>query len=341
MARSTHTISDPAMLPVYPRLIYLALLEEGFNNDQILGGLDITAEQLHDEKYRLSLEQHERFILHVLALTANPHFAIQVARSYDPASANITLLAVANCGKISKALHLFTRYHRLVSRAFSIRSFEINDLAVMDIESHLEHDSVTYFALCSLVLMLDNFFREVLNGAHLVERVEMSILKPGGFDEVAEDFGIPVTFGAPRTLIYFDKSLLDKSVRQADPQTVRLLMEMSERQLDEADAETSFVGAVNAILIKHIASPPKLDDAATMLGVSPRGLRRKLEQSGTSYQKLLDLVRSKMAIRLLQETDEPVSSIAYELGFDNPSDFGRAFKKWTGKPPSSIRSGKK
>ena len=40
---------------------------------------------------------------------------------------------------------------------------------------------------------------------------------------------------------------------------------------------------------------------------------------------------------LFVRADGTVSSIAYELGFSNASDFGRAFKKWSGQPPSSLR----
>lgn len=148
---------------------------------------------------------------------------------------------------------------------------------------------------------------------------------------------LSLVFDRPTTRIHFDSAFLDQPLNQSDPQTVRLLLEISERQLQEAEAEMSFVGAVKAFLIDHIASPPTLDEAARLLAVSPRGLRRKLAEAGTSYQKLLDSVRLKMALRLLKETDTPVSSIGYELGFDNPSDFGRAFKRWSGQSPSSLR----
>ena len=137
--------------------------------------------------------------------------------------------------------------------------------------------------------------------------------------------------------IYFNKELLHQPMKQADPQTVRLLLEMSERQLEEADAEMSFVGAVKSILINQVASPPKLYDAAKLLGVSSRGLRRKLEESGTTYHNILDSGRLKMATKLIKETDAPISSIAYELGFSSASDFGRAFKKWSGQSPAAVR----
>ena len=137
--------------------------------------------------------------------------------------------------------------------------------------------------------------------------------------------------------IYLDGQALDTPIGRADPQTLRLLTDMAEQQLREADAETSLEGALRALLLDHLAAPPKLDDAARILNLSPRSLRRKLAESGTSYQGVLDAVRLAVASRLIRETDRPIAAIGYELGFTNPSDFGRAFKKWSGQPPSAYR----
>ena len=332
-----YTRTEPILLPYYPRLVYLYLLEQGYNDEQLFNGMDLSPEKLHDEKYRLSIEQHEQFILRVLNITKDPHFAIQLGNHQDASAANFAILTAANSGKISKALHMITRYNKIFTRVFSISSLETNRDAVMNIDTLLEHESVIYFAISALVLFLDRFFLDVSNGTHLVERVELSISEPEGFRDVNDEFAFPFTFDHDRIKVYFNTTLLDRRIKQADPQTVRLLMEMSERQLEEAEAEMSFVGAVKSILIDQIVSPPKLDDAAKLLGVSSRGLRRKLEHSGTSYQKILDSVRLKMATKLIKESDAPIASIAYELGFGSSSDFGRAFKKWSGRSPSSIR----
>ena len=331
------TRSEPVLLPYYPRLVYLWLIELGHGEDELFDGLDFTASHLQDEKYRLSIEQHERFILRAIEVSNDPHLAVRLGSMYDPSKANLALMAVANSGKISRALDMITRYQTLFTRVFSIRYIESGDGPAMELESQLEHESVIYFSIIAFVLLLDRFFRGVLGGAHLIKSVALGFPEPMGFDKVRGEFGFPLLFDQPTTRVYFNRAYLDQPLNQSDPQTVRLLLEISERQLQEAEAEMSFVGAVKALLIDHISSPPKLDDAASLLGVSPRGLRRKLAEFGTSYRKLLDSVRLKMALRLLTETDTPVSAIGYELGFDNASDFGRAFKRWSGQSPSSVR----
>lgn len=338
MDHKIFTRTEPVLLPYYPRLVYLSLLDQGCDDEQLFDGLDLSAEQLHDENYRLSVEQHERFILRILEITEDPHFAIQLWKQRDHSAANVALLTVANCEKISNALQMITRYNKIFTRVFSVHSLETDDHAIMAVDTHLEHEAVIYFALSVFALFLDSYFLDVLKGAHLVKRVELAIREPVGFSDVRDQFAFLLTFGHSQTRVYFNRELLDQRIKQADPQTIRLLTEMSERQLEEADSEMSFVGGVKTLLIDQIASPPKLDEAAKLLGISSRGLRRKLEQSGTTYHKVLNSVRLKMATKLLKETDTPVSTIAYQLGFGNASDFGRAFKKWSGQSPSSIRN---
>ena len=50
-------------------------------------------------------------------------------------------------------------------------------------------------------------------------------------------------------------------------------------------------------------------------------------------------VRAEHATRYLQNTRLPLSSIAYMIGFNDASNFRRAYLKWTGRSPSEVRHG--
>ena len=56
-------------------------------------------------------------------------------------------------------------------------------------------------------------------------------------------------------------------------------------------------------------------------------------------QELLDKVRAEHATRYLQNTRLPLSTIAYMVGFNDASNFRRAYLKWTGRSPRDVRSG--
>ncbi|MNT52444.1 DNA-binding transcriptional regulator AraC [compost metagenome] len=45
-----------------------------------------------------------------------------------------------------------------------------------------------------------------------------------------------------------------------------------------------------------------------------------------------------MAFEQLRQSDASISDIAEQLGFQEPSAFHRAFKKWTGESPGRYRA---
>ena len=74
------------------------------------------------------------------------------------------------------------------------------------------------------------------------------------------------------------------------------------------------------------------------LCVSPRTLERRLEESGTTYQQLLDEVRQDTACKLLAATDLESGEIAFLLGFEELNSFTRAFHDWEGATPMRWRA---
>ena len=58
----------------------------------------------------------------------------------------------------------------------------------------------------------------------------------------------------------------------------------------------------------------------------------------TSFQALKDEVRLEAAIHYLSCLDFSNAMVAEKLGFDEPSAFFRAFKKWTGETPGHYRT---
>ncbi len=69
-----------------------------------------------------------------------------------------------------------------------------------------------------------------------------------------------------------------------------------------------------------------------------RTLQRKLSEENTSYKELLDETRRELANQYLRQATLSVSEVTYLLGFSEPSNFSRAFKRWTGRTPSEFRA---
>jgi len=82
---------------------------------------------------------------------------------------------------------------------------------------------------------------------------------------------------------------------------------------------------------------PTLVAMAERQGLTPSSFRRQLEREGRSYQQIKDEVRRATAFECLRETDMSIAEIAERTGFQEPSAFHRAFKKWTGESPGGYR----
>jgi AraC-like DNA-binding protein len=83
---------------------------------------------------------------------------------------------------------------------------------------------------------------------------------------------------------------------------------------------------------------PKREAVAQALLLSERTLQRRLQEEGTSYQQLLDDTRRELAEQYLAQPNLPLLEIAYLLGFADPSNFFRAFRRWFDATPGEYRA---
>ena len=85
--------------------------------------------------------------------------------------------------------------------------------------------------------------------------------------------------------------------------------------------------------------PLDIAQAAESIGTSVRTLQRNLGDLGLSYSMLVDQARRELASQLLLDYDRKIIDLAYELGYEDPSHFARAFRRMTGESPRDYRAG--
>jgi len=151
--------------------------------------------------------------------------------------------------------------------------------------------------------------------------------------------GGPVVFEAPETRLHIPESELDRPL-DGDP----YLGQLATAQLDATLARLSegerraFLDQVRERLSARLGGDTSLVRIAGDLRVSARTLQRQLAADGMSFQELLEEVRHARAVALLVESDASVEHIALRLGYGDPSNFRRAFRRWTGVAPAAYRA---
>jgi AraC-like DNA-binding protein len=93
------------------------------------------------------------------------------------------------------------------------------------------------------------------------------------------------------------------------------------------------VRAAIAEMEPRFATPQRV---AQKLGMGLRSLQRRMHEHGTSYEGVLADLRYELARALLREGRSSIDEIAFELGYESQTAFARAFKRWTGLPPSEY-----
>ena len=77
---------------------------------------------------------------------------------------------------------------------------------------------------------------------------------------------------------------------------------------------------------------------ARELNLSQRSLQRRLREQGTSFNELLDGIRHELSGQYVTDSSRSFTEIAFLLGFSEPSNFARAFKRWHGVAPGAFRA---
>ena len=94
------------------------------------------------------------------------------------------------------------------------------------------------------------------------------------------------------------------------------------------------VSIIDAEYSKKLA----LDDLARRVATSRRQLQRAFAEAGeTSFRSYLQRVRMERAAELLRAGESPVNQVASAVGYRQPAQFAKAFRRHHGTPPSTFR----
>ena len=80
-----------------------------------------------------------------------------------------------------------------------------------------------------------------------------------------------------------------------------------------------------------------LSSVAHTIATSRRQLQRVFGERQTSFRRELQCVRMARAAELLSHDAMPVGAVARAVGYRQPAQFSKAFRRHHGRPPSELR----
>lgn len=331
---------DPnkAVIPIaYPRLLLDLMVERGFSRQQVLHGSQLDELVFDKPEQRLTPAQFLFLILNCFYLSKDPALGYEMGLRTPVTSHGFLGYGVMSCANLEEAIKLAERFVRLRTVLMSFKLSIEGDFAIVEASANYPVGLLRQFVFESLLLSLARAGSFITGNGMNSGEIHFDFPEPSYY-QTHKDKLPPIFFNKASNQLRFPKAFLKQPLIMADPVAAKLAAEQCERELALMDISDDIPTQVRAMLNHQQGEYPQLEQVAERLFMSSRTLKRRLQQAGLGFQQLLDEARKRDAIKLLQNTSLTVEQIALRLGYTDPANFTRAFKKWTGDTPSKYRS---
>ena len=318
-------------------LILIDMAEaRGCDRENILEGTSLAESGIESIGARVGNSDFSRLVSNALRLTGDPGLGLRLGMQLNLSAHAVLGQAFLTCRDLAQVMDLFLKYYHLLAPELQLEFTEVGDRCFMTTISDAPIAPVE-FGYELLYAAILNTLRGLLNRPDLQLRIEFPYPPPPHAGLYYPVLGDDLHFDRPLGRCSFPRALLEAPLPSSNTALRSLYEAECARLLADLEGEDSIAERTLRLLRKLEGQYPKMPQIASMLNVSPRTYRRRLEEEGQSFQALLDKVRAEHATRYLQNTRLPLSSIAYMVGFNDASNFRRAYTKWTGRSPRNVR----
>jgi AraC-like DNA-binding protein len=178
-------------------------------------------------------------------------------------------------------------------------------------------------------------------------RVDLKHAAPAAPAALVAAFGGTVRFDAPFTGLGIPAAWRKLPSPLYDEATYRDNVIKCREIIALREGQGSVEHAVRAILANHFDAataglnvppePPGLEAIAERMHTTPRTLIRRLAREDAAFRDILEELRRDYASRLLGDARFTVAEVGERLGYREPANFGRAFRRWYGVSPAAWR----
>lgn len=171
-----------------------------------------------------------------------------------------------------------------------------------------------------------------------ISPVRVEFVQPRAHVKTIErHFGCPVVCGTPRNAIIFRATDANRPFVTRNAELLGILAPQFDEELKRKTGTRTLSNASVAIQQRLTGRRPTIEDIADALHISSRTLQRRLQDDGSSFQRVLEEARHQLARHYLNNSVLELNEAAYLLGYEDGNSFVRAFRTWEGVPPARWR----
>ncbi|MDG9930542.1 MULTISPECIES: AraC family transcriptional regulator [unclassified Pseudomonas] len=325
-----HTIATWALA------VSRALEAEGFASAALLGEAGIDPAWLNDSDRRIPVALMSRLWRAARRVSGDDCFGLRVARHCFPTDFHGLLFAIQSSATIAEALQRVVRFSGVVTTSANLELVHQGSRCRL-LYRPLPGVQAEQIATEALIACAVRLTRQSWSELDFISAVELVRPAPADPQRWEALLGCPIRFDAPCNAIVYVAQPLGLALRTGNREVAsgldRVMVEYLQRL-----AQPDLPGRVRDVIVRSLPLGEVQQGAvAEALGMSVRNLHRHLQKHATSFKELLDETRRQLAFDYLRQARCSVNEVCYRLGFNEPSSFNRAFRRWTGETPGQWR----
>jgi len=318
-------------------LLFTALEKKGANISLLLDEVGVPTLDWQSDDVQMTYSDKLRIFQRVTYLYPNEGIGLFAGEQASFSHFGALGYAMATSRDVLQAAQIGFKHLRLNGPLFSVKMVQDQKSVIIEIDNSFDIGELlpfcTEFFLSSIVSLFNQMTGNRLN----ITRLSLRYRKPSYVEHYQQRFGSSVLFEQPKTQLIFERDVLDQPLLQHDAAMLSQTLNNCQLLMDAAESPYLLINQIKVDLFQRATSFPTIETIASEYGYSSRTLRRRLKEQRTSFQLLINDVKCALAKEYLMETELTVEEIAYQLGFSDAANFRRAFKNWTGVPPSKLR----
>ena len=306
---------------------------------ELLARSGIAAEDLTDVDRRIPLAKYVALMRAGQELANDPALALHYGETNDMSRISIVGLIADACETMAEAMVQLNRFGRLVVEfdgpkdRFKIVAKDSGFWTVDTRENPNAFPELTESTFARAICAPRRF-----GVTSLAKAVHVTHKAPAYRAEYERIYGAPVTFEAEWNAVLMDEKWMTHKIAVQPRYVFGILGEHADVLLKSLENSKTVRGRVESLLMPILhKGEANMDAIAEKIGLSRQTLFRQLKAEDTTFEKVLDELRHRLALQYLRGKKASVNETAYLVGFSEPAAFSRAFKRWTGMNPREMR----
>lgn len=329
---------DQGIPGVYGLLLLDVVSRWGYTAETLFAPFNFDREVLADPNYRIPAPIANELIKYALQLTGESSLGYQLGTQMRISIHGFIGYAIMTAENITEALVLANRFILLRMPFLQLYFSTFEENATLQLQCEITLEPLRTEIVLALTFGIVTMGRALTGMDDLQFHMDFDFPQPAGFEKYLKVMPDSILrFDQPHLISSFDKKYLGLKMVNADPISSQIAINQCEAELSAIGERRRLAMRVRDILTDSEQHYLNIESVANYLHMSDRTLKRQLAAEGTSFSNLVDEVRYRHATSLLSRTDYSLEQIADELGYSDVANFSRAFKRWSGRSPSSWR----